>query len=135
MNSNLAVYHGVAASDGTLLSNTVEATTLSLDLTNWYRVTMTIDATTTNQAYSLAMFQVALNGVRVTNPAAYNDGWKSQFESTGVLPPPDVTGTWFRLATTNGVAKRLKAICFTGAGYLMTWSSRRSTRLVSAESI
>ena len=116
--SNLAVYHGVAASDGTLLSNTVEATTLPLNLTNWYRVTLTIDATTTNPAHSLAMFQVALNGVCVTNADAYTDGWKSQFEATGTLPPTDGAGTWFRLATTNNVTKKLKAVCFTGDGYL-----------------
>ena len=46
--TNLAVYHGVAAPDGTLLSNTVSDTGITIDPTNWYRITMALDATATN---------------------------------------------------------------------------------------
>ena len=112
--TNLAIYHGVAAADGALLSNTVSDTGIAIDPTNWYRITVALDATATN----LVMLQVRLNGVAVTNAAAYADNWKSQYNGTGLLPPVSSSGTWFRAATTNGVAKKLMALTLKGSGYL-----------------
>lgn len=116
--SNLAIYHGVADADGTLLSNVVDATTVVVDPTTWYRLTIAIDATATNPAQALAMFQVRVNGAAVSNVAAYPDGWKTQFDATGLLPPTCASGTWFRLATTNELAKTLMSMNLEGQGYL-----------------
>ncbi len=115
--TQLAVYHGVASADGTLLSNKVDATSVFADATNWHRVTIAIDATATNPSRSLAMFQVKFDGTPVSNAAAYGNGWKAQFETTGTLPPTDANGTWFRLATTNAEAGKLMSLSFNGAGY------------------
>jgi len=115
-NNQLSVYHGVAASDGTLLSNTVDAASVIVPSGTWHRVTLVIDATATNPANALAMFQVLLDGAMVTNSNAYATGWNAIFSSSGVLPSTSPTGTWFRLATTNAVAKKLTALCFTGTG-------------------
>lgn len=116
-NNQLVVYHGVAAPDGTLLSNAVDATTVVADSNNWHRVTLVMDATATNPASALAMFQVKFDGLPVTNPAAYGSGWKAQFEATGLLPSTVSTGIWFRLATTNAAAKTLQRLCLMGTGY------------------
>jgi len=117
-NNQLAIYHGVADSNGTLLSNIVDATTLTVIPKSWHRVTLAIDATCTNNANSLAMFQVLLDGGLVTNANAYAAGWNVSFSSSGALPSTSSTGTWFRLATTNAVAKKLTALTFTGTGYV-----------------
>ncbi len=116
-NNQLMVFHGVAAADGMLLSNTVDATAVFADSTNWHRLTLTIDATATNPANALAMFEVKLDGAPAASPAAYGNGWKAQFETTGVLPATQSNGTWFRLATTNAETKKLTAMCFAGTGY------------------
>ena len=117
-NYELAVYHGVAASTGALLSNTVDVTSVGFASNTWHRLTLIVDATATNQANFVAMFQVLLDGVVVTNAHAYANGWKAQFDSTGVLPSTVSTGTWFRFATTNAAtaATNLVAIGFMGSG-------------------
>ena len=115
--NQLVVYHGVAAPDGTLLSNAVDVTSVVADSNAWHRVTLVMDATATNAANALAMFQVRFDGLPVTHSAAYGAGWKAQFETTGLLPPTVSTGVWFRLATTNAAAKTLQRLCFMGAGY------------------
>jgi len=53
----------------------------------------------------------------VTNANTYADGWNAQFSATGILPSTIATGTWFRLATTNAVAKKFTALCLAGNGY------------------
>jgi len=120
VNSNLqlTVYHGVAAPNGSLLSNTCDATSALLPSGFWHRVTWAIDATSTNPANALAMFQLRLDGLLVTHPNAYDDSWKGQFQGAGTLPSTSTTGTWFRLATTNTTAKLLTALCCSGMGYL-----------------
>jgi hypothetical protein len=117
-NQQLTVYHGVAAADGTLLSNTVDATAFAAPSGSWHRVTWALDATSTNPANPLAMFQLRLDGVVVTSAAAYDDGWKAQFQSGGTLPSVSSTGSWFRLATTNAAARTLRSLCFMGMGYV-----------------
>ncbi len=117
-NLQLTVYHGVAAQNGSLLSNTCDATSRLLPSGTWHRVTWAIDATSTNPANALAMFQLRLDGLLVTHPNAYDDTWKVQFQRFGTLPATSATGTWFRLATTNAVAKLLTALCCFGMGYL-----------------
>ena len=114
--SNLVVYHGVAAADGTLLSNTVDVTTQRINPTNWFRLTTIFDATETNTANALTLFQVRINGAPITNTAAYADNWKAQYDLNGLLPLTCASGTWFRLATTNATAKRLTDISFFGRG-------------------
>jgi len=59
-----------------------------------------------------------VNGAVVTNPAAYAEGWKSQFAPTGLLPATSPSGTWFRSATADGMAKKLTALRFVGSAYL-----------------
>jgi len=117
-NLQLTVYHGVAATDGSLQSNTCDATSSQLLSGSWHRVTWAIDATSTNPANALAMFQLRLDGLTVTHPNAYDDSWKAQFQGQGTLPLTSTTGTWFRLATTNTTAKLLTALCCSGMGYL-----------------
>ena len=118
-NLMLTVYHGVAASDGTLLGNTCDTTAVMLPLGTWHRVTWAVDATSANPANELAMFQLRVDGIVVTHANAYDDGWKDQFQNTGALPATSATGTWFRFATTNNAtAKTLNGLCCTGQGYL-----------------
>ena len=116
--SNLMVYHGVADAGGRLLSNVTDATAVSIDPTNWYRLTITIDATASNAAGAPAMFRVKVNGVSITHAAAYADSWRPQFNASGVLPATSPSGTWFRLATTNAFALKLTSLNFQGTGYL-----------------
>lgn len=113
VSNRLAVYHGVANPDGSLLSNTVSATVTVLEPAAWHRVTLAVDATATN----VALFQAQIDGVTVTNASAYAEGWKAQFRATGQLPPTSASGTWFRLATTNLTSRLLTGVCFTGSGY------------------
>jgi len=118
-NRQFTVYHGVASSlDGTLLSNTLDATSVTLSSGTWHRVTWMVDATATNPANALAMFQVCLDGTAVSHANAYNASWKTQFQNAGTLPLTSATGTWFRFATTNAWAKTLTALYFVGTGYL-----------------
>jgi len=118
-NQQFTIYHGVAASsDGSLLSNILDVTSTVLPSGSWHRVTWMVDATATNPANALAMFQLRLDGLAVTNANAYDNGWKTQFQNAGTLPTTSPTGTWFRFATTNSVVKTLNALCFIGAGSL-----------------
>lgn len=114
--SNLVVYHGVANNDGALRSNMVTTTTLQLESTNWYRVTITIDALPTNRP-AIAMFQLRLNGVTITNAAGYADNWKTQLNDSGQLPSTSASGTWFRTASNNH-AQKLISLGFGGTGFL-----------------
>ena len=113
VSNRLAIYHGIAATDGTLISNAVSATDVVLDSAEWYRVTLAVDATVTN----VALFQVKINGTVVSNAAAYAEGWKTHYRSTGQLPAASADGTWFRLATTNLTSRLLTGVCYTGSGY------------------
>ncbi len=110
----LTVYHGVAAPDGTLLSNTVSTTGFRIDSNLWHRVTLTVDATATN----VALFGVRVDGVTVTNRNAYPAGWKAQFLASGQLPPAGAGGNWFRLASTNLRSRLLTGVAFSGSGYV-----------------
>ena len=118
MAQQLVIYHGIAASDGSLVSNVLDVTSINLQSDSWHRVTWLIDATATNQGHVLAMFQLRLDGVAVTHTNAYGDNWKQQFQNTGVLPATGPGGTWFRFATTSQVATVLQALCFAGTGRL-----------------
>jgi len=64
------------------------------------------------------MCQLRVNGTVVANASAYPEGWKTQFLSTGELPPAGVNGTWFRLATTNQQSQFLTGVEFRGVGYV-----------------
>jgi len=127
--SRLTIYHGVAAPDGSLLSNKVDTTDIALDTAQWHRVTLTVDATAPNTA----LFQVKLNGTVVTNGSAFVDGWKSHYIGTGQLPTTSEEGTWFRIATTNTNSRLLTGLCFTGSGYVddLTVAAAPKTFLLS----
>jgi len=114
-NTNLAVYHGLAAADGTWTGNTVHAMSW-LDTNVWHRLTVALDATLTGSASRVAMFQVRIDGAPVASPAAYADNWKAQLNATGLLPATAPGGTWFRAATAGSDVRTLKALCFEGAG-------------------
>ncbi|MDX9868183.1 MAG: autotransporter-associated beta strand repeat-containing protein [Kiritimatiellia bacterium] len=113
-NGYLTVYHGVAAPDGSLQSNTVSVTGFRIDSNLWHRLAFTVDATVTN----VALFAVRIDGVTVTNRNAYPAEWKTRFLTTGNLPPTGAGGSWFRLATTNLRARLLTGIAFSGSGYV-----------------
>lgn len=122
-NAFLMVYHGLDRGDG-LLTNRAVAKIDSLPALNtneWYRLTIVFDAQGhVAEVADCEMFQVKLNGVPVTNSAAYEDGWLDTFNNTGMLPSTSSAGTWFRSAqkSSNTDAKKITAVAFQGTGYI-----------------
>jgi len=112
----LTLYHGVAASNGALLSNMLDTTSVVIPSNSWHRFTWMADATSTNPANTLAMFQLLVDGVRITSSNAYDSTWKFVFQNTGSLPSTSSTGTWFRFATTSTAA--LDGLGFQGSGWV-----------------
>ena len=119
VNTNLMIYHSVMnPSDGSIVSNVVEQTGIQLNATNWYRLTITFDAQSTGVG-SMQMFQVALNGIVVTNANAYTNGWRYTWDNTSDYPQTNSNGTWFPSAARGqGNCKLLTAIAFQGTGYI-----------------
>jgi hypothetical protein len=65
------------------------------------------------------MFQVLIDGVPVTNSAAYSPTWSNQFHTTGTLPSlPSSDGTWFRSGDGSENPKKITAVAFQGKGYI-----------------
>jgi hypothetical protein len=110
----ICVHHGVAAPDGSWLSNAVSRTAFQVGAEDWFRLTVAIDATL--GAGHPTMFQARVNGVVVTNGAAYAEGWKEAYLGTGMLPAPSAEGSWFRTATADAAETLLRAVAFTGNG-------------------
>ena len=127
VNTNLAVYHGmVVPAFGQWSSNIIDIIPLSLNASNWYRLTIAFDATAlindNSTMYQIEMFQVRINGVAVQSPYAYDDTWKNTWQSpdaggNDALPNLSPTGTWFRSATTQS-GKTLTGIAFEGTGFI-----------------
>lgn len=122
-NKNLVVYHGVDTGGGVVNATAVSPIlTQTLSTDQWYRVTLVYDARGSGEDGTCEMFQVKIDGVPVTNSAAYDDGWLQYFteHNGGALPATSETGTWFRSAQVADVdlCKSVTAIAFQGKGYL-----------------
>ena len=94
VSSNLMVYHGV---DQQVPASTA-VTTVPLDTTQWYRLTILLGKFNSG---AVAGFQVFLNDVAITNAAAYNDDLS-------------MNGTWFLNAA--AASTTLSAVAFQGTG-------------------
>jgi PKD repeat protein len=115
----LAVYHGVAAADGSWLSNAVDSTSCVLGTGGWHRLTIMLDGTLAGAAGPLTMVQLKVDGTAVACGAAYGDDWRTTFRAGGLLPPLSPAGTWFRAATAGGAGPpRFEALEFEGTGML-----------------
>ncbi|MFZ4396002.1 MAG: hypothetical protein ACOYOU_10305 [Kiritimatiellia bacterium] len=131
--TNLVIYHGVLNFDGSSIvwsRNTNEVINIPLNATNWYRVTVALDATARNYIQNNnysdwgAMFQIKTNGVAVQSTNAYGDTWKADWTNDVRITPLQTGGggTWFPFATDAGTlangTRQLSALCFQGTGYI-----------------
>jgi len=124
-NNVLQIYCGVATIYGGYVSNALINTGYIVNPTNWYRLTITLDATFSGSLYpdvgDIEMFQIHINGAPLTNSTgfAYPDGWNGYAVANNQLPSPSATGTWFpsgALKTPNN--KHLTALVFQGTGFI-----------------
>jgi hypothetical protein len=116
--SNLVVYHGYDKGSSALGSNGLTVLPNVMDAAQWYRLTVRYKFHTDGNN-SAAMFQVKVDGVLITNSAAYADGWETYLDThTGAWPPSlDPNGTWF-LASESANRQNVTAVAFQGTGYI-----------------
>lgn len=106
--TNLVVFHGQKTLDGfgapifTPVAN-------GFDPNAWYRLTITLDATTNN--IGAEAFSVRINGEPLVSPAAYSDTWKTQIFSASYTPDG---GTWFLSASRRLGSSGTNLTTFTG---------------------
>lgn len=116
-NTNLVVLHGQKAAEGfgAPAFTPVEG---RFDPDAWYRLTVTLDATTNNGGAEA--FCVMLNGEPLVSPAAYSDTWKTQI--FGASHAPD-GGNWFlsasrRLGSSGTNLTTFTGLTFDGEGFV-----------------
>lgn len=106
--TNLVVFHGQKSETGfgaplfTSVSN-------GLDPNAWYRLTITLDATTNNAGAEA--FSIRINGEPVISPLAYSDTWKTQIFNPSFGPDG---GSWFLSASRRQGASGTNLTTFTG---------------------
>ena len=113
--TNLAIYHGLfdleALVEPFAVTNTV--TDITVDADAWHRLTIELaqgDGDNVQQA-----FRVLIDGVAVTNAAAYQDDWSTRINAE--LPPNN--GPWFVSAACLGTLKTdVASLQFKGTGYI-----------------
>lgn len=121
VNTNLSIYYGVPNPSGVadgIVSNAIATTTNYLDATKWYRLTVKMDRETgvPGDGCEVTMFQVLIDGVPVTNAAAYTDGWVAQFNSHNNFNGVPLTGSWWHV--TQDSITSLDGIAFQGTGFI-----------------
>jgi len=122
--SNLNIYHGVIQ-DGSIhgqwVTNQIDSTSITLNTNQWYRLTVTYDATVYgNLRGDFPTFQVKIDGAIVTNANAYVAADKTAYAGDVAPTTTNAIGTWFRAATdlNNFTKKYLNAVAFQGTGYI-----------------
>jgi hypothetical protein len=122
-NTNLTVYCGVRNTTGGFISNALVNSSIQLNATNWYRLTVVFDATF-NDSFGIGqfpVFQVKINGVTITNNSgfAYDDNWKA-YTTGHTLPTLSNTsvGSWFPSGSLDANLTKLTAVAFQGTGYI-----------------
>jgi autotransporter-associated beta strand protein len=105
--TNLVVYHGQKTADG-FGEPVITTLTERLDAGTWYRLTVTLDATTNNSGAEA--FCVRINGKPLTSAAAYQDTWKTRIFSPTYSPD---NGMWFLSASRRDGATGTNLNCFT----------------------
>jgi hypothetical protein len=116
--SNLVVYHGYANGSGGLSSNGLTVLPNVMDAAQWYRLTVLYKRHAVPSYNEAAMFQLKVDGVLITNSAAYAGGWEGYMDAnTGLLPALDPNGTWF-MASAGANIENVTAVAFQGTGYI-----------------
>ncbi len=116
VSTNLAVYHGAynkTISPSYWLTNTVTA--LPINTADWYRLSIVLangSGDTTLQA-----FKVFINGVPITNTAAYKDDWSDVVNESPGTPNE---GPWFLSAAWENTEapKKVETLQFKGTGFV-----------------
>ncbi len=115
--TNLAIYHGVYDPQGVepyfYTTNTITDIAVSAD--DWYR--LTIELVNGSGENQMQAFKVSIDGVTVTNAAAYSDDWNTLVNLEEGFEPDD--GPWFLSAGCNGTTKdNVGAVQFKGTGFI-----------------
>ncbi|MDD5705454.1 MAG: hypothetical protein PHR35_05980, partial [Kiritimatiellae bacterium] len=115
--TNLVVYHGTYAAGVGASNRTFTTTSKVIDPGAWYRLTVAMAGVTSDNTWEA--FQVRVDGVLLTNSAAYGDDWNDVFTTTG----PSANGTWFLTAGrgiggNSGAPTEIQSLGFQGTGYL-----------------
>ena len=120
-NNQLVVYHGLLNAGATNIGTVMEPVNVTIDTTQWSRVTVAFVWAQSLSGYFMEAFQVSLNGVLVPTAAtnAYLDGWQTTWQSSsaGAMPTPASNGTWFASAYTN-YNETISSVGFMGTGYV-----------------
>jgi hypothetical protein len=134
-NKQLVVYHGLVSGNGTLTNTVMEPVNITIDTTQWYRVTVTFVPVAGTGGGIQEGLQIRLNGTLVTNALgdAYNEGWQTTWANTTNMPSPSTTGTWFMSAASTKNQK-ISAIDFMGKGYLDDLQVVKSDPMTTAPS-
>lgn len=108
--TNLAIYHGFYNDGDSVPTNTV--TDLPVNPNSWYR--LTIELANRSDYPAFQGFRILINGVPLTNDAAYaTDDWSTLDQ--GATAPGD--GTWFLSAANKGNVT-VATVQFKGTGFI-----------------